>query len=188
LNQENSISMTCEETAPDSSQGLTYPFSTFQQFDTLITRSARRASYYITGSSSLAEDLAQDVRLHLWRALEAGLVQESAVIRRLITNAIRDRIRFERTRIQLTSSGMSELDDRNPALLLDASYRPEILTVARWVASLPGRLRAVFELIYGSGYTQREVSSVLGLSQPRITQLHQELLQRGRLDLSALAV
>lgn len=180
--------MTSEQTGPDSSEVQAYPLSTIQPFDTLITRSARRASYYITGSSSLAEDLAQDVRFHLLRALKAGLAEEPALIRRLITNAVRDRIRFERTRIQLTSSRMSELDDRNPALLLEASSRPEILTVAMWVASLPGRLRAVFELIYGSGYTQREISSVLGLSQPRITQLHQELLQRGRLDLSALAV
>jgi DNA-directed RNA polymerase specialized sigma subunit len=52
---------------------------------------------------------------------------------------------------------------------------------------MPARLRAVFKLLYGSGYTQREPSSVLGLSQPRITQLHQELLQRGRLDLAAVA-
>jgi RNA polymerase sigma factor (sigma-70 family) len=174
--------MASGKTGPDEPAGLT---PTLQQFETLIVRSARRASRYITGSDIMAEDLAQDVRFHLARALEAGRVDESAV-RRLITNSLRDRIRFERSRIQLASSNMAELDDCNTAFsLVDSSSRPEVLTVAQWVTSLPGRLRAVFELIYGSGYTQREASSVLGLSQPRITQLHQELLQRGRLDLAA---
>lgn len=162
--------MASEQAGPDSSKGLAYPLNPIQQFDTLITRSARRASYYITGRSSPAEDLAQGARFHLLRALEVGLVHDPAVIRRLIANAIRDRIRFERSRIKLASTNTTEL-----------------LTVAEWVSALPGRLRGVFELIYGSGYTQREASSVLGLSQLHITQLHQELLQHGRLDLSTLA-
>jgi RNA polymerase sigma factor (sigma-70 family) len=180
--------MASEKNGPDEPAGPANPLSIIAQFEPLITRSARRASYYITGSTNMAEDLAQDVRFHLLRALEAHHIEESAVIRRLITNALRDRIRFERCRIQLASTNTSELDDRNPMLKLsDSSCRPEVLSVAKWVSSLPRRLRAVFELIYRSGYTQREASSVLGLSQPRITQLHQELLQRGRLDLSALA-
>jgi len=101
---------------------------------------------------------------------------------------VRDRIRYERSRLQLTSHYACELDDRNTAFgIEDSSTRPEVLTVSKWIASLPSCLRAVFELIYGAGYTQREASSLLGLSQPRITQLHQALLQRGRLDLAILA-
>ena len=176
--------MASEQTDPDEPAG---PQHTLQQFDRLIMRSARRASRYITGNDGMAEDLAQDVRFHLARALEAERIEEKG-IHRLITNALRDRIRFERSRIQLTSHNMAELDDRNTLFSLTDSYTtPEILTVAKWIGSLPSRLRAVFELLYRFGYTQREACSALGLSQPRITQLHQELLERGRLDLPALA-
>jgi RNA polymerase sigma factor (sigma-70 family) len=176
--------MASETTGSDEPAGLDH---ILKQCDTLILRSAHRASRYIIGNDSIAEDLAQDVRFHLARALEEGRIEEKA-IRRLITNALRDRIRFEGSRIQLTSPEIAELDDRNTALgVTNSATRPEVLTVARWVASLPDTLRSVFNLIYRGGYTQREACSVLGLSQPRITQLHQELLKRGRLELAAPA-
>lgn len=176
--------MASETTVQDEPAGL-HP--TLRQFDSLIVRAAYRASLRITGSGILAEDLAQEVRSHLAEALNKGKVKERAV-RVLITNAIRDRIRFERSRFQLTSTNAAELDDRNAVFSqVDSTTRPDVLTISKWVASQPRRLRAIFELLYGFGYTHREASSVLGLSQPRITQLHQELIERGRLDLKALA-
>jgi hypothetical protein len=83
-------------------QACTKHFSSLRHY---IVRSAHRASRYITGSDIITDDLARDVRFHLARALEAGRVEEPAV-RRLVTNALRDRIRFERSRIQLTSSNI----------------------------------------------------------------------------------
>jgi hypothetical protein len=63
-------------TGPDEPAGL-HPI--LQQFDNLIKRSARRASFYITGSNAIEQDLAQDVRLHLARALKAERIEEASV-------------------------------------------------------------------------------------------------------------
>ena len=62
-------------TGPDEPAGL-HPI--LQQFDNLIKRSARRASFYITGTNAIEQDLAQDVRLHLARALKAERIGEPA--------------------------------------------------------------------------------------------------------------
>ena len=49
----------------------------------------------------------------------------------VITNTLRDRIRFTGGRIQLASTSVPELDDRNAAFsFMDTSLRPEVLTVA----------------------------------------------------------
>ena len=59
--------------------------------------------------------------------------------------------------------------------------------VARWVNGLSKSLQKLYELIYVKGYTQREAASLMGISQPRVTQLHRQLLQRGRQELAHLA-
>jgi RNA polymerase sigma factor (sigma-70 family) len=158
------------------------------QFDPLIKRAARRASYYLNGTASLADDLAQDVRCHLWEALQTKPTSNPAFVRKVVTNALRSRIRFERCRLQLGSEDVRELDERLPGVL-DSYYTDGIdrLFIAKWVSELPGRLHMVFDALYKQGYTQREASKALRVSQPRVTQLHRELLDRGRLDLLALA-
>lgn len=59
--------------------------------------------------------------------------------------------------------------------------------VRKWVASLPPRMQRVYALLYVEGVSQREAAVRLGLTQPRISQIHQELLERGRADLAHLA-
>jgi DNA-binding transcriptional regulator LsrR (DeoR family) len=42
-------------------------------------------------------------------------------------------------------------------------------------------------MLYVEGYTQREIAEAMRLSQPRISQLHTDLLRHGQVDSSTLA-
>jgi DNA-directed RNA polymerase specialized sigma subunit len=59
----------------------------------------------------------------------------------------------------------------------------EVMGVRRWIGQLPGPLRQIYNSIYVHGLTQRETARVLGVSQPRISELHNVLLERGRAEL-----
>ena len=180
--------MASKETRPAGCARHSSSFGRIERFDTLITRSVRRASRYINGTPNMSEDLAQDVRAHLVRRLTTADLENAESIRRCITNAIRDRIRYEQLRIQLSSSRIRELSDPKLVFgIVDDATRPEILSVSCWVASLPDRLRFVFNLLYRFGLTQREAASALEMSQATLNRLHQELLIRGRVELAALA-
>ena len=157
------------------------------QFDPLIKRVARRSSYYLIGSDGAAGDLAQDIRCHLVDVLRNDPVSDAAFVRKIVTNAIRSRIRSERRRLQLGSANAHELDERLPELRGQAPDVARKLSVSMWLSTLPARLRIVFDVLYVRGYTQREASTALNISQPRIAQLHRELLERGRMELSTLA-
>jgi RNA polymerase sigma factor (sigma-70 family) len=50
----------------------------------------------------------------------------------------------------------------------------------QWVASLPGVLADVFEASYELELTQRQIAVRLGVSQPRVNQLHRQLIQLAR--------
>ena len=180
--------MASEMTAAANAVGSGQFTDLLNQFDPLIKRAARRASYYLNGTPNLADDLAQDVRCHLWEALRTDLVTNPAFVRRLITNELRSHIRFEQRRLQLCSKEVRELDERLPGGL-DSRDAEGIdrLCITNWVSKLPGQLRIAFDVLYKQGYTQREASRALSVSQPRVTQLHRELLERGRSDLLALA-
>ena len=59
--------------------------------------------------------------------------------------------------------------------------------VSDWVRRLPTRLRQVFDLVYRQGFTQVEAGAIMGISQGRVSQLHAQLLARGRVELAELA-
>jgi DNA-directed RNA polymerase specialized sigma24 family protein len=84
-----------------------------------------------------------------------------------------------------TSSAEPSIDDgadhpadRDDVRMLD------ILSVRRWITRLPGSLRRIFDFIYVLGFTHRETAASMGLSQPRVAELHQQLIQRGRAELT----
>jgi len=52
--------------------------------------------------------------------------------------------------------------------------------VAEWLATLPRRLQQVFTGLYVNGCTQRQLATLLGVSQPRIATLNRELIECGR--------
>jgi DNA-directed RNA polymerase specialized sigma subunit len=58
--------------------------------------------------------------------------------------------------------------------------------VKRFIGLLPDKLRTLYELVYVKGCTQREAAAELGVTQPRVAQLHADLLQRGHQELGYL--
>ncbi len=95
--------MAVEPLGPAEPAGNSRSLGIIADFEPLITSSARRVSFYLTGSPALTEDLAQDVRCHLLRVLNPNVTAGPALIRRFITNALRDRIRSEKRRLRLAS-------------------------------------------------------------------------------------
>lgn len=69
-------------------------------------------------------------------------------------------------------------------------YEPDVFAirkVGKWVHQLPGNLRRIYEALYVKGNTLREAAALMGLSHPRVAQLHQQLLARGQRELNHLA-
>lgn len=83
---------------------------------------------------------------------------------------------YRRHECQLDSS--RELQSRHPFECRQC--------VRDWLCSLPRILQKVFVVLYRWRLPQRQAAARLGLSQPRISQLHRMLLERGRRDLVGL--
>lgn len=69
------------------------------------------------------------------------------------------------------------------------SSEPDLLAIAKirkWIEKLPGNLRAIYEVLYVNGLPQRAAAAELNISQPRVAQLHQLLLIRGKKELANL--
>ncbi len=59
--------------------------------------------------------------------------------------------------------------------------------LAKEIASLPERLQILLALYYGEELTYREISRVLGVSEPRVCQLHGEAVKQLRAGLAGVA-
>lgn len=150
-----------------------------------IRRAAARAATRKGTAPESAQDFAQDASLRL--LLVARRTGDTSVpyLRRVIQNEIRDSVRRERRAITTVSERGGELPEEVEA----PDITPQVerrRAVGAWVASLPSRLGRLYEMLYDHGMTQREAAVRLGLSQPRVAQLHRELLTRGRLELADL--
>ena len=65
---------------------------------------------------------------------------------------------------------------------LDRRKREGVLTAA--IAALPERLQILLALYYDEGLTYREIAKVLGVSEPRVCQLHSDAVKRLRVGLT----
>jgi RNA polymerase sigma factor (sigma-70 family) len=151
-----------------------------RDWDRFITRSARNLARRTPDRALEADDIAQVGRLRLFRLGPA--VASRNWVGKVLFNEMRREAGRPASPLPLDDAALAVTDQQ-------VSSEAEILTrmsVRRWVAGLPLELRRVYELLYVDHATQRTAADKLGCSQSRVNQLHQELKERGRLELRAL--
>jgi RNA polymerase sigma factor (sigma-70 family) len=152
-------------------------------WDSDIRRAARAAW---TRGVSDREDLAQQVRI---RVLVGHRSQPSAgarYIRTVITNTLRTVRRRESRSLSVHSPLPEKLTERLAAAT-DQPVDDRVAAVSAWAANLPPRLAEIYQYLYVDGRSQRDAAKLMRVSQPRIAQLHSQLLARGHRDLESLA-
>lgn len=152
------------------------------------TRFAERVRYIgvqhgLSGTD--VEDLVQEVRLRLWKALESGekiLAAPASYIHRTAVSAALDLLRRRRARRETPArlsrpSGLMMLGESASAdkLLEELELQDQI---ARAVESLIPARRSVVRM-YLAGYAREEIADLLGWSEPKT----RNLLYRGLADL-----
>ncbi len=161
----------------------------FQDWDPDIKRAAVSAAKTAGVDRSHSEDFAQEARMRLLTVRRSWGAAAEPYIRRVIANAVRA---ARRSRVRDLRHVVAIEDTTETAAIEVASYGRAgtdlfvISAVKRLIQLLPDKLRALYELVYVQGCTQREAAAELGVTQPRVAQLHAELLQRGRQELGYL--
>ena len=155
----------------------------------------RATAFHSLRSGIDLDDLEQAGRIALWRSTAKPDARRGIFInyaRRAVKNAIRSEVRCARPvsdagepRMQPIGDATEDLEDHRDRL--DSLDFFAILRVRRWLETLPLTLRNLFALIYRNGLSQRDAARILQVSQPRVAQLHTELLRRGREALAELA-
>lgn len=156
-----------------------------EMWDADILRAARRATER-AGLGALhpaADDMAQEARVRLLRALRLRSVRAEAYLRCTVSNAIKNAARdeFRAPRVPLDGEDALEVDGGEPQDVLAR------IKVAGWIETLPEPLAVVYGHLYIQEASQREAARAMGISQPRVAQLHRDLLQRGHRELAHLA-
>ena len=151
------------------------------RWEPIVLVSARRRSQCLASQ----DDIAQAGRLAVLSAAKAFDPARGASFNHYAARAVRNETLKAAQRLQ------SEHQDECP---LESAPEAEAETlsfdcrdhVRHWLSTLPEILMQVFELLYNQGHSQREAALSLGVSQPRICQLHHMLLVRGRRALAGL--
>jgi RNA polymerase sigma factor (sigma-70 family) len=124
-----------------------------------------KALFVLTGSASEAEDLAQDALVSVWERWDRVAEMDDPVgyLYRTALNRHRSRLRHLR-RAAARALGSDERRDS----FADADERDE---VARAIASLPPRQRAVIVLTAMLGFGVNEVARILGVHPATVRSL-----------------
>ncbi len=140
------------------------------------------------------EDLEQAGRVGLWQA-SRGFdptrgIPFSHYARRSIKNSIMKELGREGRHWTRRIEGESQYEEimASETDEDDMEARDFLLTgrVSKWVTSLPTTLHRIFDLLYCRDLSQRETADEMGISQPRVAQLHKQLLIRGQGELGAI--
>jgi RNA polymerase sigma-70 factor, ECF subfamily len=119
----------------------------------------------IAGERAVAEELAQDVMLELWRRHATLAVDESlrAYLVRAARNRALNHLRHERMKVRTAprAAGETVSHPEAPSNLAEAEIDA---AVREAVNALPERCREVFELSRGQGLRYAEIASALGIS------------------------
>lgn len=139
----------------------------------------------MTHNPSEAEDLTQEVFLHLLRKIGSfrGESQFSTWLHRLTVNRVLMHFRSKEVRWEKTRE---ELDDKTLSPLrihqADGAHLVEKMTLQSALAHLPRGGRAVFVLFEIGGYTHGEIAKLLGCSSGTSkSQLHRARMKLRRL-------
>jgi RNA polymerase sigma factor (sigma-70 family) len=144
----------------------------------------RAASFSAVGFAE-PEDLAQMVRMRLLVVHRRFPDLPAAYLRAVIANTLRSALRDNARRFT-TQSPLAQTLTENLELQVDTSIET-IFDVRAWTSRLPRRLRDVYRHVYAEGRSQREAAEVMKITQPRVAQLHRQLLAKGHQELAALA-
>ena len=133
----------------------------FREYYTLIVAVAER----VTRERALAEEIAQDVMLELWRLRER--LDFPGPLRAYLCRAARNRALNHVRHLRVVDSAAPTLasEERAPPRASDLLEESEInAAAAEAIESLPPRCREVFELSRLSGLSYGEIADQLGIS------------------------
>src|SRR4029453_4566351 len=119
-----------------------------------------RLAYLVTGESGVADDLAADAFVEVWRHWERGQAADSpnADARGILANLARQWIkRQSRERLGVLGLGLLRRDRTEPDT-------PAVLDVRAALRQLPLRRRECVVLRYAFDVPEREVAEILGIS------------------------
>lgn len=175
-------------TSVSTPRSTTHEDTLFAHWNPIIERAASRTACGLGGSQSDADDLAQEARIRVFLTLRRRPELPSCYLYKIIRNCMRSGFRRQTGAFGFQSPLIVPIEedivDAHAFLNDDVFAR---LRVNAWVATLPYRLKVIYELIYEQFHTQREAAAILKISQPRVAQLHGELLEEGRRELTDLA-
>lgn len=181
----------------DSTPGNISPLPIFTEEDFLAhwKRDVERAALSAATRAGLdrdeANDFAQEARIRLLVAFrQRGELQESHA-RTLIGHAVRSArrptlrwiSRFVPAERPTVIRNQDEGEDETLPADFAAPTGPDSgdkAAVERFIAGMSTRLSEVYDLLYVQGLTQQEAASRLAVMRQRVTQMHNELLHRGR--------
>ena len=122
-------------------------------------------AYRVVGEGQTAEDVVQDAFLSAWRGAETFRRDRGTVRNWLLSithhrsvDLLRRRTAFRPTTLEVASSQPSDADTFAEA---DRNVRGRAVREA--LAALPSSQRTTIELAYFGGYTQSELSELLGV-------------------------
>lgn len=131
-----------------------------------LTRFLKR----LCGDASLAEDLAQEAGMRLVATMRLEHVERPrAFLFHVAANLARDHLRRHLVAQQHADAHAD--DEPAPAADQVAAARQEIALVAKAIAGLPARARAVLQLARIEGYSQKEIATRLAIT-PKTVENH----------------
>ncbi len=151
-------------------------------WDDDIKRAARFAA---KGDLAEREDLAQQTRARVLLAYRRVPDAPTPYIRTVITNTLRSAFRRE-ARSFTTRSPLAEEIDDDLAAPTNEGVEERAAAVSAWIAGLPVPFREVYKHLYSEDLSQREAARIMRMSQPRVAQLHRQLMELGRKELPHL--
>jgi len=162
-----------------------------------IQRVARRRAGSVAGAD--AADIEQQARMRLLRLTRNSERRDRNYVGKVLFNEawrsagngatgsnfvpLEEAVtELENVRLRTTNRNVDE-----DIALEEIGRADTISAIADWADELDPTLRSIYDYLYVAGQTQRQTAVAMGISQPRVAQLHARLLALGRRDLEAFA-